>query len=583
MCETQAHRLAVLGVNFTMKLLDAAAAEDDISRISLTADPLPDVFLAMCEHADTPRTLACWLVFKYKEWEQLVNMGLDPHEYEPVYHPNTFKLDYLCRSFLLKFQDFDTGIDKELVAFTKWRAAEVNCSRINQVFRARWSGMSPSAMFPHHVEEVLHLARQKIRRVLGSVDYDYIRSHCRFGPGADLSTRGDNTSGYHKFSTDGSCTPGIVSLYDDIFSNEDADFRGEFVHRASFVRASRLSFVPKTAKTDRAICVEPRWNVFLQLGIGSLIERRLLRVGVNIHSQERNRDAARRAYTDGLATIDLSSASDCLSTNLIVDLLGDCDDGAWLDLLLNSRCVYTSYKNAEIRLEKISSMGNGYTFPLETLVFHCLASASMEIAGDGLRQSDDLCVYGDDIIVPRESAPLLLEVLECVGFLPNREKTYVTGNFYESCGKDFYRGTECRPIFVKKTVRTVVDAFTLCNQIAAYAVADCIGHGFASRQIWHFRECVIRRIPKRLRLFGPPEAGNGVIHASFDQARPSRARFGWEGYDVRAFVIKPTIKLGSNSQGHLFSKLQSSTRFTRHRVETRGDYSYTRRDRKSVV
>jgi hypothetical protein len=320
--------------------------------------------------------------------------------------------------------------------------------------------------------------------------------------------------------------------------------------------------------------------VFLQLGIGRLIQKRLLRAGIDIRSQLNNQVAAQRAFVDGLATIDLSSASDSIATNLVVDLLAGQND-EWLDLLLKSRCPQTVYRKERFRLEKISSMGNGYTFPLETLIFYAIAHAAMTVSGDSKRIPEDLWVYGDDIIVPQDSAPLLIEALECLGFQPNRKKTFISGEFYESCGKDYFQGRNVRPFFIKKKVRSVLDGITLANQISAYARSLVSDSTFADRKMWNIREHVIRRIPKHLRCFGPPEAGNGVIHSTFDVSRPERASHrrataGWEGYIVKCFVAQPTKKLGWNPYGHLYSKL-SSDMDTGQNVATRSDVRWRRR------
>lgn len=556
---------------------DAASAETFASiRIK---SPVPDVLLSLCEIADSPRSLTVWLLYQAGEFRQLIELECNPLDYEPVFHTDSYKLDYACVALLSKFENFDIGIDRTAVAFQKWEAVERRCATINQRFRDRWSGKS-SALFPHHVEEVHYLARCKIQSMLREVDYEYVKSHCHFGPGADLDTSRSNTTAYHKFSSFGSCTPWIIPLYDDIFSNEESDFRGEYVHGASLCTSSRLSFVPKNAKTDRAICVEPRWNIFLQLGIGSALQQRLLRAGIDITTQHRNQRSASRAYADGLATIDLSSASDSISTNLVVDLLEGCDD--WLDLLLKSRCPSTTYQGRVIRLEKISSMGNGYTFPLETLIFYAYAFACTKyVLGREAVNREDVLAYGDDLIVPQAVAPLLIEVLDHVGFSTNKAKTYVSGNFFESCGSDFYRGADVRPFFIKKDVVTIPRAFALCNQIADYSSHFDGRVHRASREVWSIRQHVVKRIPRALRAYGPSEAGSGLIHSTFDVAKPRIAASyhqysGWEGYLVNAWVPVPVKKTGFHTLGHLFSKL-SSDLDSRQSFTTRDDVEWRRK------
>lgn len=555
-----------------MRPYAAATAELDISKVDVKVDPLPDVFLSMCELTDSPRALAMYLRFKYECWMELLDVDYKPTDYEPLFHTCTFAHDYLCSQMLQKYEGFNTGIDTEAAGYAKWLKCEERCAEINALYRKRWEGLST---FPHRVEEVLYHARRKIRTILRSVDDSIIRSQCHFGPGSDLDTVRNQVSGYDKFRTDGSCTPWVIPLYDEIFGQEDSDFRNDYVHNATLCSHSRLAFVLKNAKIKRAIEISPRWNVYLQLGIGGLIEIRLLRVGIDLTTQENNQRAAGRALRDGLATVDLSSASDSSATNFVIDMLAECDS-RWIDLLLKSRVPYTYYKGKAHRIEKIAGMGNGYTFPLETLIFYALAYGAMKVNGQSGRMTD-LWVYGDDIIVPKESAPLLLETLACVGFLPNQKKTYLDGYFYESCGKDFFLGEMVRPFFVKKKTKTVLDAYVLANQIASFA-RDTNDPRFANRKVWDIRGHVIRRIPKYLRYYGPPEAGVGVLFSTLDIAhqylyRKDRTRT-WEGYTVKAFVPRQKRYYGRNFRGHLYSKL-SGDLDSGNVTYRRGDHYWT--------
>jgi len=125
----------------------------------------------------------------------------------------------------------------------------------------------------------------------------------------------------------------------------------------------------------RSICVEPGLTSFYQLALGEEIRRRLLRVGVDIRDQTRNQLLAREGSVTGLlATIDLSSASDTMSYELIRYLLPP----DWFDLLTSFRSPSVTYKGSVIDLEMFSSMGNGFTFPLETLVYWSLTYAASQ-------------------------------------------------------------------------------------------------------------------------------------------------------------------------------------------------------------
>lgn len=546
-----------------------------------------DVFLHLCEMADSPRSLACWLLYKGREYRQLIELEIEPSDYADR-EVEEFEFDYLCTSFFSKFRDFDLGFDREERAFTKWLAAEESCRLTNEKFRGLWGG--DSSLFSAPAQLALRLAERKIADILGNLDVDFIVSHCRFGPGSDSSTRGDNTAAYHKYGSRGSVTPWVLSTYADFFGDRvrepnrfddrsirdarvspkgiefslvsgreladerestDGSFVEDFVNESDLVRGNKLSFVPKNAKIDRAICTEPRWNIYLQLGIGDLISQRLRLAGIDLQDQEPNREAASRAHSDGLATIDLSSASDTVSKNLVLELLPE----DWSDLLFKSRSPSTLYKGTWYQLEKVSSMGNGYTFPLESLIFYAFAFAATRMCGGDTSQ---IRVFGDDIIVESKVYRTLQEVLVEVGFQVNPEKSFSSGHFFESCGTDYFKGKNVRPIFLKEKVSNVERAIRLANQIVEFARRSCCYRRADPRVMVAFRRCV-RRIPKSHRLYGPVNINAGVIHAPFDACTPRRAPHGWEGFTLKAFVPEPIKRNGDNARGHLYSKLSKGT------------------------
>jgi len=166
------------------------------------------------------------------------------------------------------------------------------------------------------------------------------------------------------------------------------------------------------------------------------------------------------------------------------------------------------------RLEKFSSMGNGFTFPLESLIFWALASAA----------SDDIVtVYGDDIICAVKDVELIIKVLEACGFAINKGKSFWSGPFRESCGSDYYRGIDVRPVYVK-TVLSGIDLFRLHNHF--YKIGD-------EEQ----RRSILALIPESLRLWGPSCYGDGHLHSSDPLKQFGRDR-GWSGYTFDTFTFK---------------------------------------------
>lgn len=503
----------------------------------LRRNHLGPFYLRLCSTVNSHLSRHCADLFQRGEYAHLLDVSANPDGYSCAY---AFADDYLVSSFLSRFPDFDLGINKEDAAFRKWLSAEESCGRVNGFLRSEWAGESP---YPLRVSTAFERVRQKIRQILGNIDYDFIRASCRFGPGIDLSTSGVKHAAYNKFENPGSVTPWALPVFSEIFSE---DYREDLSDEAQLLMGNRLAFVPKNAKVFRSIGVEPRWNIYLQLGIGELITQRLRKVGIDLKDQTRNQRAAARAHRAGLSTIDLSSASDSLSKNLVLHLLPE----EWSDLLFKTRSPSTSYKGVTRTLEKVSSMGNGYTFPLETLIFYAIAVTAVESCGPFV---GEICVYGDDIVVPAHAAHAVIDLLSYAGFSVNTDKTFIRGRFFESCGCDYLDGVNVRPFFQRKGLTEVSDLITLTNQLLAYA---CRETDFADSKWKSMWEWSVSEIPRRARLFGP-RGSSGVIHSSFDQCRPSRAGNGWEGWRFPAWVPIAEKRDGYSYRGHLYTKISA--------------------------
>lgn len=253
---------------------------------------------------------------------------------------------------------------------------------------------------------------------------------------------------------------------------------------------STLTTVPKTAITDRTIEMGPSLNIFLQLGVDAIIRAKLKRGwGYDLNTQERNQKLAYEGSVhDNLATIDLQGASDCVSLKLCELLLPP----LWYDLLLELRtasCVYSDGSNGPLRynLHKMSAMGNGFTFVLETLLFGAAARVAMRRSNSWGKSS----VYGDDIIVPSEAANTLIDYLNLMGFSVNKDKTFVTGPFRESCGKDYYNGYDVRPLFITKQIKKVSNLFHLLNSL------------LLQEKKWEWHDMSYSRVTETLRTWIP--------------------------------------------------------------------------------
>lgn len=220
------------------------------------------------------------------------------------------------------------------------------------------------------------------------------------------------------------------------------------------VCANRVETVPKNWKTDRTIACEPEGNLFLQLALDGYIKERLRPYGVNLSDQSWNQSLARKASIDGnFSTIDLSMASDTVAMNTVALLF----PRKWFRLAADFRTPFGRGFGRTIRYEKFSSMGNGSTFGIETLIFTACCRAI------GCRK---YAVYGDDIIVPTQKTDRLLALLRYLGFRQNQDKSFTEGSFRESCGADWFSGRDVTPFYLRSANSMKIELCHVVNGLA---------------------------------------------------------------------------------------------------------------------
>lgn len=281
----------------------------------------------------------------------------------------------------------------------------------------------------------------------------------KMGNGASAGAEGDDF--YTKLFTEPLSTtdPSLVEwlrVYSSSYQTFDAglEMTDAYFGGPRIVRGSKLGFAFKRTDISRTTCSEPSLNMFYQLGSANLLEQRLECVyNINtIDQPEFNRELARRGSIDGsFGTIDLVSASDRNATLMFLHFLPS-EVFVWLD---RYRCKSTFYKGMELELDMFSSMGNGFTFPLMTILFSCVVSAVYQSLGIPLERNDrhgpgNFAVFGDDIIVKSEAYDRTVRLLEILGHEVNRDKSFNDGPFRESCGTDWYNGQYVRSVHIKR-------------------------------------------------------------------------------------------------------------------------------------
>lgn len=474
---------------------------------------------------DTPRSLACWILYNNQEYQQLVELEVLPKHYDS---PFRFRDDYAATHFLSKSSFLKLDVSKKAKALSKFFDFEELCSRTNRRFKL----LHLDPLFNGPNVWLLNATIRKIASILGDFSPEEFVDEANWGPGVTTLLKGSHISAVNKFHCENGITHDLHTLVEPWFSTAYPAWSSHLAsHNSqmfSIQKGNVIVTVPKNSKTDRVIAVEPGLNLWFQKGVGSMIRRRLQRSGIDLNSQVRNQQLARLSSKDGkLATIDFSSASDSISTEVVRELLPP----RWFALLDSMRSKIGIHDKKPIRWEKFSSMGNGFTFELESLIFFAAAQAVAEY----LQINGEISVFGDDVIIPVECYETFSLFSEFLGFQVNQQKSFSTGDFRESCGAHYYSGIDCKPIFLKERLQNVQSVYKLANSLRmlGHRRNSYCGCDSRFRGLWNRLK---RRVPEPLRLFIPKGIGDCGFIGNFDEATPSLARHGIEGFLVRALV-----------------------------------------------
>lgn len=510
-----------------------------------------DATLAVCRHlglhhASKGGEFGFYLgvLISMERYQELIDVEFDYVELVKTHSVEEIRQCRQAVAFFSKYENLEIGVDREKVAYETFLETERLCKDTNELFRLWGAG---EFQFNRITECALSGAQRRIAKVLGPVP-PIEKLAYRFGKGSTTLTNKKNASLRRKLKDGVACSeellpmaarylgelPALLYAWAGkpkarLIDDQTMELRWEV---PVGITDGRLSFAKKNAKTYRTIAKEPPLNVMVQGAQGNHIVKRLARFGVDLRDQSANGRAARKGSLTGEdATIDLKSASDMEATELVAHLL----PLEWFRFLAQARTGHVIYtprqaetekgakrkpRRLRITLEKFSSMGNGYTFPLESLIFWALAC---EVVGDERL----VRVYGDDIIVPAKDYENVTRVLNDVGFDVNHKKSYASGPFRESCGKDFILGSDVRPYFQKKNV-SARSLYTLHNFYARRGMAE-------------EAEMVFALIPERFRaVSGPDGYGDGHLLREWTPVvkQSHRAR-GWGGSIFYSYVTKP--------------------------------------------
>ncbi len=430
----------------------------------------------------------------------------------------TFAAEYLRKSFLSKFNGEGTASSdaRRNSAIGKWELQERVNAGTNQRLRGMDRGFNilPRITFYRFLGVVQH----HIAEVLGPISSEMVLGS--FTGGASTSRPRTSSRPAGKYVGQVDATPDTYP-YLDLIRRESETYR-QYGFLASYreVNGAVLFTVPKNSEIDRCACKEPDVNMFLQKAVGDHIRGRLRRVGINLNDQSINRRLAHKGSVDGsLATIDLAAASDSITRSCVQALLPT----EWFLYLNDIRSRFVSVDGTYSETEMFSSMGNGFTFELESLIFWALARATAYFEGI----SGVISVYGDDLIVPVGMYEAFTWILTEFGFRVNELKSFHSGSFRESCGGHYNFGQDVTPFYLKRPPTHLTDLIRVCNQLRRWALIDD-GRQYEHPELFSIWSELAAFVP--LRLWG---GHNLDLDTQLASPTPFRDRLSRIGKNVR--------------------------------------------------
>jgi len=506
------------------------------------------LILSIYKGLETPLALHCADLFRKKKYSELVALGIEDVLKIGNQSADVFRRNLQAVSLLSKAEWLDLGVDKKSVAFIKWQETERHCAHVNRALRKiRWPNKP-------YLSKIIQSWRSEIARTLKEFDFDYMLKKSSWGPGSTASLRGSDVSRETKYSAECGITKRLYDLM--AYSHQvplasiwDIAFpmwKPEFTQ----VNAAAIDFVPKTAKTYRTICIEPGLNMYIQKGIGSLIAKRLSqRYGYDFRKEAQTRNLS-TAQDFSYATVDFSAASDLISTELVRLLLPE----VWFKMLDAARThKVLCADGSEVPLSKFSSMGNGFTFELETVIFRSLARICVP-------SDEEVFCFGDDVLVPVKYFPRFCRLSQTFGFRVNPTKSFSReAPFRESCGGYFYfdglQVVDVKPFFIKTLPNAILDLYKIANRWRA---------SYAQDKTW---DKLVRYCPYNYRTPIPINSGDGgfavvgAIPKCFCKLRKIGTPLpdAHEGVWYRSWVLENATQFSGITHGVLLARLHKAS------------------------
>lgn len=409
----------------------------------------------------------------------------------------------LCGGLLTGYSDTEMGSILQVLRFFRKLDVPSNGNSAIDAFSVRQKSLHPDVLD----DETHHLATEYVRLLLGPVP-EFLPDF-RHGPGSVYEgTLGLDKNGIPRSSD-----------LDELWEVLGVDPLGR-VRVEPSVQRTRITSVAKDWRGRRVIGMEPTWHMFTQLGLKTWLEHTSQRF-IPYYNQDRQRQMLTRLFEYPLCTVDLSNASDHITVALVRDLFPE----QWFKLLAQARTESYLLPNGDVeRTESFALMGNGFCFPVLSVVVTSLAFATLSrVLGMRpsyssmlkLRDRYGVQAYGDDLVFPVYFFGELLYTLSAAGLVVNYDKTGF-GFFRETCGwYQFGDSSPFRCYYLKSLAWTNAQACTQMLTLQNMLYRHCY------RRTAH---AILKSAPEQVPLLGERyEAGLGK--GLFHDGSPQFARY----------------------------------------------------------
>lgn len=350
---------------------------------------------------------------------------------------DAFKAEYQLLGFLKKYMfQKDRYSPQDLIDMSKKKFLE-NQERLKALANHSYSPVT---------RRVLWEARGWIERVLKDFSTIEHLESCRFARRATVGVPMQEACESSRVSSALSGSHDHIDWFEKLFLAYHGRMRNHLLEfppkggRTKECDTLTAVLVPKTWKSLRMIMPNTTIGSLYSDGLGKVITNRLCKAGYDIRTlQGVHRDYAREGSENcHLVTADQSLASDNITSKLLEALL----PSTWFTKVNFGRIGRLSFYGETLETPTFMTMGIGFTFPLQTLVFLGLLKGCAGFLGEpNLKVS----AFGDDLVYDQALHAIVVEVFDDLGLVLNQEKTFSDGWFRESCGGDFFHGVDVRP------------------------------------------------------------------------------------------------------------------------------------------